>query len=184
MCDCPRCCRELCPLSPQPTWDLWLHWPSQGMLLAGKGCKKYRGSSGTSPGRGLGGCLWPAGPGAADSGLSSSSWGTGGAQPSSAHTLLSLPGLAPSASHHLLHTPALPSKKSQASPFLECFPSTRCSNHLQRAKAELAPFQALWHPGSVNSSPAKGVSWEKRLFMSIPQAPLPQKPSSMSLSQL
>lgn len=48
----------------------------------------------------------------------------------------------------------------------------------------MAPFQALWHPGSVNNSPAKGVSREKRLFMSIPQAPLPQKPSVMMLSQL
>lgn len=49
---------------------------------------------------------------------------------------------------------------------------------------ELAPFQALGHPGSVNNSPAKEISWEKRLFMSISQAPLPLKPSSMILSQL
>lgn len=66
----------------------------------------------------------------------------------------------------------------------ECSPSVRCLNHLQSAKIELAPFQALWHPGSVNNSPAKRISQEKRLFMSIPQAPLPQKPSSMILSQL
>lgn len=53
----------------------------------------------------------------------------------------------------------------------ECSPSTRRSNHLRRAKIELAPFQVRWHPGSVNNPPAKGVSLEERLFMSVPPDP-------------
>lgn len=77
-----------------------------------------------------------------------------------------------------------PGRRAKQSLSWECSPSTRCLNNLQRANIELAPFQALWHPGSVNNSPTERVSWEKRLFMSIPQAPLPQKPSNMILSQL
>lgn len=94
------------------------------------------------------------------------------------------------------HCPALPLPLKRPSPSpppprcfsRECSPSTRRLNHLRRAKIELGPFQALRHPGSINNPPAEGVSLEKkkkkRFFMSIPQTPLPQKPSGRILSQL
>lgn len=46
-------------------------------------------------------------------------------------------------------------------------PSVRCLNHLGWAKTELSPFQALWHPGSVNNPLPQEAARKKKGFLSL-----------------
>lgn len=93
MCDCPPVLQGALPLVPT---SLGSHRPpgTSGSIGLPRGCSwqaKAVKNTGAPEEHHLGG-VWedaagPAGLGAADSVLSSSSWGTGGAQPSSPHTL-------------------------------------------------------------------------------------------------